>query len=760
MRAHTLYFSAFAVLALGSLATRMPAQSTSSYPTYVVDAQIPIVSTDGFRNPYGIAVALDGSIYVADEGNNRVLRFDPSGNPSTVDFSALSPALGKPTGVALDGNSNLYVTDIATSRLIKLAPGSKPIAIMKYPTVNKPLAVASDAQGNLAVVNLGISAITVRRAGGLPFVFNTGSTVLIAPESVAFDKNGTLYVADVGRGTTPPAVYSFPKFGGTGTNLTPAGYDLRYVSAIAVDQELNLFLLDGTDKLLIEVPASGGTPLLVPQSNFIGPNNLAVDKRGNLYVSDTSANVLAGSESSNTVTEFAFHNAGHFGYRPVGVLSNPPIVVNYFFYATTEVTAIRNLGLVGPGGAEFVPGGGTCALNQTYTPEWSSAGALLPATCTVWMRFRAAYAGGEVGAAQLSTSNGSMTQLLHGIGQGPQLAVSFPTVLANNGKEQNNYSTACNGAGDCYVIKGQTVVETPGNGSPPVTFKVTLLRTPNGLVVDPDGSVWITDMGPDPEDATGYVVRLDPATGDVTMYPAYNGFAWYPTVDSRGNLYFEDSLFLESISGTSLDPAYRDGYFDYLGPLPSGLTMDASDTFYTKDAGGNNLFPGELVMFGLATPEVQSNIELGLPLAYPNDGFESFPIPPSWGSPIFLPSGKLNVGPSLLDLNHGAILPPDFALNDNIVTAYLFNIGNQDLVFTDPDRLFTESGNGAGKFAFQQGSCTPGGVLHPSNYCTIVVSSNITSGPNVTDTLHFLTNAVNNNSASFSMTAPPKAPSN
>lgn len=759
MRAYMLYFSAFAVFALGSFATTMQAQSTSSYPTYLVDAQVPIVSSDGFRNPFGIAVALDGTIYVADTGNNRVLRFDTSGNQSTVDFSALSPALGKPTGVAVDGSGNLYVADIATSRLIKLAPGAKPVAIMKYPTVNQPLAVASDSQGNLAVINLGISAITARRAGGLPFLFNTGSTVLLQPESVAFDKNGILYVADVGRGTTPPAVYSFPKFGGTGTNLTPAGYNIRYVNAIAVDQQLNLFILDGPDYLLIEVPPSGGTPLLVPQSNFRGPNNLAVDKRGNLYVSDSFESVSVGSESSNTVTEFAYHNAGHFGYRPVGVLSNPPIVVNYSFYATTEVTAIRNLGLVGPGGAEFVPGGGTCALNQTYTPEWSSTGALLPASCSVWMRFRPAYPGGEVGAAQLSTSNGSMTQLLHGIGQGPQLAVSFPTILANNGKVQNNYNTTCNGAGDCYFTKGQTVVETPGDGSPSVTFKVPVLRTPNGLVVDPDGSVWITDMGPAPEDATGYVVRLDPPTGKVTKYPSSDGFASFPTIDSRGNLYFEDSIFLDSISGTSLELAFTDGYFESFGPLPSGLTMDASNTFYTQDAGSNN-FSQALVMFGLASPEGQSNIELELPLAYPNDDFGSYPMPLTWGSPTFLPNGALDVGPSLLDLNHGAILPQDFAINNNIVTVYLFNIGNQDLVFTDPDRLFTESGNGAGKFAFQQGSCTPGGVVHPSSYCTIVVSSNIASGPNLTDTLHFLTNAVNNNSASFRMTAPPKTPSN
>jgi glucose/arabinose dehydrogenase len=52
---------------------------TPAYPAYVVDAQQPIVSSDGFNAPRGLAVAPGGAVYVADAGNHRVLKFAGDG---------------------------------------------------------------------------------------------------------------------------------------------------------------------------------------------------------------------------------------------------------------------------------------------------------------------------------------------------------------------------------------------------------------------------------------------------------------------------------------------------------------------------------------------------------------------------------------------------------------------------------------------------------------------------------------------------------
>lgn len=89
---------------------------------------------------------------------------------------------------------------------------------------------------------------------------------------------------------------------------------------------------------------------------------------------------------------------------------------------------------------------------------------------------------------------------------------------------------------------------------------------------------------------------------------------------------------------------------------------------------------------------------------------------------------------------------------------FVYNTGNENLTFTDSTKTFTESGSGVGSFTFtfpQATSfgvvpCQPGTVVVPGNYCAInVTNANGNKGTIVSDTLHFLTDAVNNDSAIF-----------
>ena len=281
MPSHRVSAFFLSLLAVASLAAQSP-----SYPSAIVDAQIPLVSSDGFSTPQGVA-ASGGVVYVADTGKQRILRFPYGGAQNTVSLGSFGPALQRPTGLALDGDGNLYVTDTDTNRLIKLrAPVGtlSGLTIMGSGVLDRPTAVASDAAGNLAVINSGNGTIVARRAGGTPFVFATGATVLVAPTAISFDNLGNLYVADAGNGGAASAIYRFPKLGGTGVNLAPAGYDLKNITGLALDNARNLFVLDGGSRQLIEVPANGSSAFLVPQSNFVTPDGLAIDNIGNLYV--------------------------------------------------------------------------------------------------------------------------------------------------------------------------------------------------------------------------------------------------------------------------------------------------------------------------------------------------------------------------------------------------------------------------------------------------------------------------------------------
>ena len=91
---------------------------------------------DGFWAPAGVAVDASGRLWVADFGNNRVLRFDSAASKANganadavlgqPDFTSRSvgggqSGLNDPAGVAVDAGSGLYVADEFSSRVLFFA---------------------------------------------------------------------------------------------------------------------------------------------------------------------------------------------------------------------------------------------------------------------------------------------------------------------------------------------------------------------------------------------------------------------------------------------------------------------------------------------------------------------------------------------------------------------------------------------------------------------------------------------------------------
>lgn len=79
------------------------------------------------HSPFGVAVGRDGTIYIADTGNNRVRAVTTSGKIITIAGSGIAgfngdgPAvladLAAPEGIALDGSGNLFVADTLNLRI-------------------------------------------------------------------------------------------------------------------------------------------------------------------------------------------------------------------------------------------------------------------------------------------------------------------------------------------------------------------------------------------------------------------------------------------------------------------------------------------------------------------------------------------------------------------------------------------------------------------------------------------------------------------
>jgi DNA-binding beta-propeller fold protein YncE len=85
----------------------------------------------GFSDPFGVAVAKDGTIYIADAGeSNRIRKISPEGNVTTLaggregfaDGVGPSASFNTPSALALGPDGNIYVADTGNNRIRKITP--------------------------------------------------------------------------------------------------------------------------------------------------------------------------------------------------------------------------------------------------------------------------------------------------------------------------------------------------------------------------------------------------------------------------------------------------------------------------------------------------------------------------------------------------------------------------------------------------------------------------------------------------------------
>ncbi len=203
----------------------------------------------GFETPVSIALDPSGNLYVVDQGNGRVLRFNSAasktnGAPADAVFGQLnfaSKGFGTTQstfftaqGVAVDPSGNLYVADGSNHRVLRFNNA------------------AFKTNGANADAVLGQTTFTSNSVG-------TAADKMRNPTSLAVDKNGNLYVGERGNsriliflnasskanGASADKVLGKSNFSDGSTPDSANRTNIYFPYALAVDQKNNLYVADG-----------------------------------------------------------------------------------------------------------------------------------------------------------------------------------------------------------------------------------------------------------------------------------------------------------------------------------------------------------------------------------------------------------------------------------------------------------------------------------------------------------------------------------
>lgn len=668
------------------------------------------IGPKGLTNPLGVAVdPTTGNLYVADFGDNRVVRFpSPFDNPARIEPDAVygqasfagvaaglsASAMNSPRSVTCDSAGNLWVADSGNNRILRFAAA----------TLNSPAPVSADT--------------VIGQADFLSGAANGGSAVsasgLSAPVGLSFDAQGNLYVADFGNsralrfpaplGPSNPnaaatAVWGQPNFATRGTGQAASATSMGGPLGVAVDNSGNLYVAIPSDNRVLVFPtatpigaaatsvygqssftsttANAGVAPLSSGSSLSSPAEVKIDPSGNVLVADSGNNrVLQFPSGSKTATrvwgQTDFTSNGSNRIKP-GSLNSPfKMAIDYsaspFALYISDVANNRvliwkdSVHFRNGDPADLVIGQPNLLTNgaNVGSPSQSPSATSLSAPAGL------AVNPGDGTLYVADFHNNRVLRYPRPVAQSGQITpdavigqvdfTSSTSAAVNASSLKNPEGLAIGPNGDLFVADSgnNRVLEFPagaGNGASalrvygqpnmfssvkPSQVSAQTLSSPQGIVVDGASNLYVADSGSNRALAFPNT-SVAPAAGAVatfvigqTSFSASSATGAFKTpvdvgVDSSGNIFVSDSgnnrvltypsiVFLPPTGATATgvigQPTLTGTTPNWDSPgnglassdslySPSGLYVDRQDTLYVGDVGNNRVLqflkPGVVV---------------------------------------------------------------------------------------------------------------------------------------------------------------------
>ncbi|HEX6890805.1 MAG TPA: SMP-30/gluconolactonase/LRE family protein [Chryseolinea sp.] len=576
--------------------------------------------------PEYVAVDASGNIYVTDNGNDRVQKFNSSGEFITMwgTTGSGNGEFNNPTGIAVDGNGDVYVCDTSPDRIQKFTSSGTFITTWgSFGTGNgqfdDPDGIAVDGNGNVFVTDKNNKRIQKFSSTGIfitQWALGHDNLPFVDLRGIASDAAGNIYVVDA-------YTTKIQKFNNSGTFLSVfGGYgsgDGKFDTpvGIAIDENQNIFISDGGNTFnnhrIQKFNSAGGFISKWGQKgtgsgDFNDPMGVALDANGNVYVCEWANDRIQKFDNNGTfILKWGSIAAGDmdYFYRPAGVTTDGS---GNIYVADTENHRIQKFNSAGNFIMRFGEEGS--ADGQFLSPE---SVAIAPD-----------------GSIYVTDTNNDRIQKFNSDGV---FALKWGTSGTGLGQLKKPSGIALDKDGNVYVSDtdnsriqkfsstGQFIVSWGTNGTGDGQ-----LRFPGGIAFNEEGDLYVADTN------NGRIQKFSNSgmfMGSFGTEGSADGELYYPlavALDVAGNIYVADQL-NDRIQKFSPEGEFitkwgtegsGDGDFDN----PSGIAIDTDGHVFVADPGNHRIQKfGVLTIESLSVPKAAP----GASVTITGTGFSSTP---------------------------------------------------------------------------------------------------------------------------------------